>query len=97
MSTTNDLTRFAILDKFIADNKPVNGANYFDISCRDLNEGKKLFRRMNNYTAPYYEIFGGCGYDSYGLYKSSANIIYLLVFNFQTIQNYIVINSESDL
>jgi hypothetical protein len=98
MSTTNDLARFAILDKFISDNKPHDKrANYFDISCRHLNEGKKLFSRMKSYTAPYYEIFGGCGYDSYGLYKSSENIIYLLVFNFQTIQNYIVINSENDL
>jgi hypothetical protein len=97
MSTTNDLARFAILDKFISDNKPVKDPSYFSISFHDLNEGKKLFRQMNNYTAPYYEIFGGCGYDSYGLYKSSENIIYLLVFNFQTIKHYSVINSETDL
>ena len=97
MSTPNDHARFAILDKFISENKPVKESSYFSISFHDLDEGKKLFRRMNNYTAPYFEIFGGCGYDSYGLYKSSENIIYLLVFNFQTIKHYSVINSETDL
>ena len=36
MSTTNDLARFAILDKFISDNKPVKDPSYFSISFHDL-------------------------------------------------------------
>jgi len=90
--------RFAILDTFIASNQPCHAKNvhYFDISCRDLNDGKKLFERMINYQGPYYEIFGGCGYKSFGLYKSSENIIYLIVVDLQTPEHCMIINSASD-
>ena len=90
--------RFAILDKFIASNQPCDAKNIHDfyISCRDLDDGKKLVERMATYAAPYYEIFGGCGYKSFGLYKSSENIIYLIVVDMQTPEQYMVINSASD-
>jgi hypothetical protein len=97
MSGTNNNARFQILDKLIADYKPRDSPHYFSISYADLDEGQKLFYRMEKYTAPYYEIFGGNGYNSFGLYKSSENKIYVISVDFQTPTGYAIINSVSDL
>lgn len=95
--TTNNNARFQILDKLIADYKPHNSPHDFSISYADLAEGQKLFDRMPQYTAPYYEIFGGTGYNSFGLYKSSENKIYVILVDLQTPIGYAIINSASDL
>ena len=95
--TTNNNARFQILDQLIANYKPHNSPHDFSISYADLAEGQKLFYRMEQYTEPYYEIFGGTGYNSFGLYKSSQNIIYVISVNLQTPTGYAIINSVSDL
>ena len=97
MSETKKAERFQILDNFISTTKPSNKNPIYCTSCSDLRRAQNLFVQMENCAAPYYEIFGGCGYDSFGLYKSSENIIYFIIVNFQTIKEYMVINSVSQL
>ena len=90
--------RFEILDKFIASNQPSKKTPFdFYISCRDLDYGQKIIEQMKQNTKPSYEIFGSCGYNSFGLYKSSENIIYFIKVYLQTIEEYIVMNLETGL
>jgi hypothetical protein len=97
MSGTTNNARFQNLDQLIANYKPHDSPHDFSISYADLAEGQKLFYRMEQCAAPYYEIFGGTGYNSFGLYKSSENKIYVILVDLQTPIGYAIINSASDL
>jgi hypothetical protein len=43
-----------------------------------------------------YQIFGGSGYVSYGLYKSKQQIIYLIRVNIQEPTEYVKVNEENE-
>jgi len=53
---------------------------YPAISNSDLKYGKKLYNKMVTEPGPDYQIIGsdGCGYTSYGIYKSKENKIYIV-------------------
>lgn len=50
------------------------------ISNEDLQYGKTVFSTLKTEKGPLYEHFGsdGCGYVSYGLYKSKSDKIYII-------------------
>ena len=90
--------RFEILDKFIASNQPSKKTPFdFYISCRDLDYGQTILEQMKQNTEPRYTIFGCCGYNSFGLYKSRENVIYFINVYLQTIEEYTVMNLETGL
>ena len=84
------------LDKFISENEPTEKIRQFDISYRDLNNGKKMYNEMKNDPNPKYEIFGSnsCGYTCFGLYKSKDKNMYIIEIRTQTPTLYIKIENE---
>jgi hypothetical protein len=84
-------------DEFISNNEPATPRQrfYFQISPSDLLEGKKLLSKLKTYEAPYYEFFGSNALrnTSFALYKSSNNIIYMMVIRTQKPINYIIVQS----
>jgi hypothetical protein len=95
--------RFDILDDFISKNEAATLRQrfYFQISQTDLIEGRKLFAKMNaeDCQTSQYEIFGSNALRNtcFAMYKSSNNIIYMVVVKTQKPTNYIVMNAERDL
>lgn len=92
--------KFTLLDEFIAKTPPSDNLNQFQISCRDLHNGKKLYNQMKNGPEPNYEIFGsnGMGYTCFGLFKSNDKNMYVIVIdghNDNTPTNYVKIENES--
>ena len=81
----------AKLDKFISETNPTKTVGEFYISIADLIDGKEVYNKMRARRGPSYEIFGGDGYSSYALYKSSAEKIYLSEIDCQTPSKYIEI------
>jgi hypothetical protein len=69
------------LDEFIAQTPPTENINDFQISGRDLYEGKKLYNTMKDDPEPNYEIFGSNsgGYTCFCLYKSNDKNMYIIV------------------
>jgi hypothetical protein len=49
------------LDKFISETPPTDNMREFQISGRDLRDGKKMYNEMKNAPYPDYEIFGANG------------------------------------
>ena len=45
---------------------------------------KKIYNSIKNEKGPSYNIFGsdGCGYITYGLYKSASNKVYVMTYTF---------------
>ena len=89
-----------ILDEFIAKTPPTDDLGQFNISGRDLYDGKKLYNKMKNDPEPNYEIFGsnGNGCTCFGIYKSNDKNMYIIVidgFNDNTPTDYIKIENES--
>jgi hypothetical protein len=82
-SIPNNLKTYkcVLLDEFIAKTPPTNGITEFQISGRDLYEGKKLYNTMKDNPDPNYEIFGSnsCGYTCFILYKSNDKNMYIIV------------------
>ena len=69
------------LDEFIAQTPPTENIDDFQISGRDLYDGKKLYNKMKDDPEPNYEIFGcnsGC-YTCFYLYKSNDKNMYIIV------------------
>lgn len=91
----SDIT--AKLEKFISETKPVETVGEFYISIADLLDGKEVYNKMRASSRPSYNIFGGDGYSSYSLYKSSAEKIYLCEIDCQTPSKYIEITSANML
>jgi len=87
----------AKLDEFISETKPVETVGEFYISIADLIDGKEVYNKMRASSSPSYNIFGGDGYSSYSLYKSSAEKIYLCEIDCQTPSKYIEITSANKL
>lgn len=94
-SNTPDYDEF---DNLIKNNKEKDDDIFYYISCRDLKNGKKIYNQMKNIenTNTSYEIFGGNGYVSYGLYKSKQQIIYLVRVNIQEPTDYVKVNEENE-
>jgi hypothetical protein len=69
------------LDEFIAQTPPTENIRDFQISGRDLYDGKKLYNTMKDDPEPNYEIFGSnsCGYTCFYLYKSNDKNMYIIV------------------
>ena len=89
-----------ILDEFIAKTPPTDDLGQFNISGRDLYDGKKLYNKMKNDPEPNYEIFGsnGNGNTCFGLFKSNDKNMYIIVINGHndnTPTDYIKIENES--
>jgi hypothetical protein len=87
----------ALLDKFISETNPTKTVGEFYISIADLIDGKEAFIEMRAIRGPSYNIFGGDGYSSYSLYKSSAEKIYLCEIDCQRPSKYIEITSANML
>jgi hypothetical protein len=87
----------AKMEEFISKTKPTETVGEFYISIADLIDGKKAFIEMRSRSGPSYEIFGGDGYSSYSLYKSSAEKIYLCEIDCQRPSKYIEITNASML
>uniref|UniRef100_A0A6C0L7M4 Uncharacterized protein n=1 Tax=viral metagenome TaxID=1070528 RepID=A0A6C0L7M4_9ZZZZ len=87
----------AKMDEFINKTKPVETVGEFYISIADLIDGKEVYNKMRASKSPGYEIFGGDGYSSYSLYKSSAEKIYLCEIDCQRPSKYIEITNASML
>ena len=87
--------RTDIFDDFISKNEPATPKQifYFQLSPGDLYEKQQLLSKMNNYSAPYYEIFGSNALrnTSFALYKSSNEIIYMIVIKNKLPINYTVV------
>ena len=69
------------IDKFISsDPKDIKCPT---ISIRDLTYGKRLFHEIKEKPGPSYHIFGsgGSGIDTYSLYKSKTDNMYVLSIN----------------
>jgi hypothetical protein len=81
----------AKLDKFISETKPTKTVEEFYISITDLKYGKEVYNFIMATEGTGYNIFGGDGYSSYSLYKSSAEKIYLCEIDCQTPSKYIEI------
>jgi hypothetical protein len=81
----------AKLDEFISKTNPTKTVGEFYISIADLINGKDVYNKMRASSMPSYEIFGGDGYSSYSLYKSSAEKIYLCEIDCQRPSKYIEI------
>jgi len=86
-----------LLDKFISETTPTRTVGDFYISIADLIDGKEVYNKMRTSSRPSYEIFGGDGYSSYALYKSSAEKIYLCEIDCQRPSKYIEITSANML
>ena len=71
------------LDEFIAQTPPTENIRDFQISGRDLYDGKKLYNTMKDDPEPNYEIFGSnsCGYTCFYLYKSNDKNMYIIVLS----------------
>jgi len=69
------------LDEFIAQTPPTENIRDFQISGRDLYEGKKLYNTMKDEPTTSYEIFGSNsgGYTCFYLYKSNEKNMYIIV------------------
>ena len=87
---------YDILDKFISENKPTENMRHFDISCRHLCDGKKMYNIMKNDPSPKYDIFGSnsCGYTCFGIFKSKDKNMYIIEVRTQTPTLYIKIENE---
>jgi hypothetical protein len=85
------------MDKFISETNPTKTVGEFYISVADLIDGKEVYNKMRARSGTSYEIFGGDGYSSYSLYKSSAEKIYLCEIDSQTPSKYIEITSANML
>ena len=74
---------FKLLDEFIAKTPPTEGICQFQISGRDLYDGKKLYNQMKDNPNPNYEIFGSncMGYTCFGLFKSNDKNMYIIVID----------------
>ena len=88
------------LDEFIAKTQPTEGICQFQISGKDLYDGKKLYNQMKNGPEPNYEIFGsnGNGCTCFGIYKSNDKNMYIIVIdghNYNTPTHYVKIENES--
>lgn len=85
--------------KMVEDAILENGIDTSDhcISRRDLSNGKHIFNSLKDETGPVYEIFGsnGCGYITYGLYKSAVGKIYVLTVNTKILKGELVVNFTS--
>ena len=89
-----------ILDEFIAKTPPTDDLGQFNISGRDLYDGKKLYNKMKNDPEPNYEIFGsnGNGNTCFSIYKSNDKNMYIIVIdghNDNTPTDYIKIENET--
>jgi len=87
----------AKLDEFINKTNPTKTVGDFYISIADLIDGKEVYNKMRARSGASYEIFGGDGYSSYSLYRSSAEKIYLCEVDCQTPSKYIEITSANML
>ena len=85
------------MDKFISETNPTKTVGEFYISIADLIEGKGVYNKMRARSGTSYEIFGGDGYSSYALYRSSAEKIYLCEIDCQKPSKYIEITSANML
>jgi len=83
------------LDDFIKNNKETDDI-FCKISSRDLKNGKKIYNKMKEIQNTSYQIFGGNGYVSYGLYRSKEQIIYLIKVNIQTIIDYTIVDLKNE-
>lgn len=91
--------KFTLLDEFITKTPPTEGIRQFQISGKDLYDGKKLYNQMKDDPNPNYEIFGssGWGYTCYGIYKSNDKNMYIIVIdghNNNTPTHYVKIENE---
>lgn len=86
--------RCDVFDEFILKNEPATLKQrfYFQISPNDLHERQILLSKIKTYQPPYYEFFGSNAIrnTSFALYKSSNNIIYMIVVKMQKPINYII-------
>jgi hypothetical protein len=87
----------AKLDEFITKTNPTKTVGDFYISIADLIDGKEVYNKMRARSGASYEIFGGDGYSSYALYRSSAAKIYLCEIDCQNPSKYIEITSANML
>ena len=87
----------AKLDEFISKTNPTKTVGEFYISIADLIDGKEVYNKMRASSMPSYEIFGGDGYSSYALYRSSAEKMYLCEIDCQNPSKYIEISSANML
>ena len=99
-SEKNKQKMYDYLHEFISKTPPTNGISRFQISDRNLYDGKQLYNTMKNDPEPNYEIFGsnGMGYTCFGLYKSNDKNIYIIVIdshNNNTPTHYVKIENES--
>lgn len=88
-----------IIDDFIAKTQPTDNLRQFQISGRDLCNGKKLYNQMKDDPEPNYEIFGsnGNGCDCFSLYKSNDKNMYIIIIdghNNNTPTHYVKIENE---
>ena len=81
----------AKLDEFINKTNPTKTVEEFYISIADLIDGKEVYNFIMATEGTGYNIFGGDGYSSYSLYKSSAEKIYLFEIDCQRPSKYIEI------
>lgn len=86
------------LDNFIKDNEPSTSIYGFCISSRDLNNGKKIYKKLKSSEEPAYEIFGsnGMGHTAFALYKSKEGITYVIRVSIDTPTNYIKIDVNNE-
>jgi len=94
-SNTHDYDK---LDNLIKNNKESDDDIFYYIKCSHLKKGKEIYNQMKNIenTNTSYQIFGGSGYVSYGLYKSKQQIIYLIKVNIQEPTHYVKVNEENE-
>jgi hypothetical protein len=83
------------IDDFIKNNKETDDI-FCKISSRDLKNGKKIYNKMKEIQNTSYQIFGGNGYVSYGLYRSKEQIIYLIKVNIQTVIDYTIVDLKNE-
>ena len=67
----------------------------FPISKRDLTCGRELYNNVKTETGPKYKTFGRTGYDSYAIYKSRNQRIYIFVIDCQELYAHISIDDVS--
>ena len=92
--------KYLLLDEFIAKTQPTEGICQFQISGRDLYDGKKLYNQMKDNPNPNYEIFGsnGNGCTCFSLFKSADKNMYIIVIdghNYNTPTHYVKIENEN--
>jgi len=83
------------LENFVMNAEKGNG--YFAISTCDLRTGKQYFSELKKSEKPTYTIFGsdGCGYITYGMYKSRTDKYYVIFVSIQTLKYFVEIKDES--